>query len=1470
MTGPGHFALKALVASMLLAFDAMVYALPAGGAVVAGAASISSNALSTTINQSTQNAAINWQSFNIAAGESVRVLQPNSSSVLLNRVLGSDPSNILGSLSANGKVFLVNPNGILFGRGASVNTAGLVASTLNVSDSDFMAGSYKFAGNSTAAVLNQGSINADGGYVALLGASVTNNGVIQARLGSVALAAGNAMTLDVAGDGLLNVSVSQGALSALAQNGGLIQADGGQVLLSAQSAGALFQSAVNNTGVIQAQTLQNHNGAIRLMGDMQSGTVHVGGTLDASAPNGGNGGFVETSAAQVKVADNVAITTQSAQGTSGRWLIDPVDFTVAAGSDIAGATLGGQLVTTSVTILSSNGTHGGVNGDVNVNEPVTWTASGAPTTLTLNAFNDVNVNAAITATTGNLVSIAGRDVNLNAAITTTTGSTRSTAVRDINVTAAMTTTTGSVLLRAGSDGSGSGVAGLGGTVVFAPGILYTVTAAAPDTVRVDYTPTSYATPHDYSGNFTGTGATLLTQHMLVFAKGNDKIYDGNTSAALSFKGDPTLGGVVTLVPGTATFDTRNAGTGKTITYAGYSLGGTDAAGFALFAPLGNPAGSGAATADITPRALTVTATGSNKVYDGNTADAVALADNRVAGDTLILSNTAANFADKNVGNAKAVGVTGISVTGTDAVNYSFNTTAATTASITPAPLGIAAQSTSKTYGTTLGFNGTEFSSTGLKNGETIGSVSLTSAGALATASVAGSLYEITPSAASGGSFSPGNYTINYVHGELGVIPAPLAIVANSTSKTYGSTVSLTGTEFSSTGLKNGETIASVSLASAGAPAAAGVAGSPYDIKASAASGGSFNTGNYSISYVDGALGVIPAPLGIVANSTSKTFGSTITFNGTEFSSTGLKNGETIASVSLTSAGAVATAGVAGSPYDITPGAASGGTFSAGNYTISYVDGALGVIPAGLLGIAANSAAKIYDGLPYSGGNGVMYTGFQAGDTPASLSGTLTYGGSSQGAIPVGSYAIVPSGQSSPNYTIAYVNGKLSVTPAPLGIAANNAARVYGDANPAFSATYTGFQNGETAAALTGALALSTPAVATSGVGNYAIVPSGQSSTNYTVTYVNGKLGVTPAPLGIVANDGSKTYGSTVSFSGTEFSSTGLKNGETIGRVSLASAGALATASVAGSPYEIAPSAATGGSFNAGNYAISYVHGELGVTPAPLTVTANNTSKAYGQAIALPGTAFTAAGLLNGDTVGSVSETSPGTVATASVAGSPYAITPGGATGGSFDATNYTISYVNGALTVSPIPLTITASDATKIYGQTPDLSGFATTPLVNGESVTSVTEASAGQSATAPVAGSPYAIVPSAASGSFAPGNYTITYFNGVLTSLFAQTTTADTAQRDVNQQTRIENGLKSGSLTVKETGRLEREQSQIDRLQAKDLKEGKLTPAERAQLRRLQDRASRDIKAAETNAAKGDPNSKSSQRLQAPRANMT
>jgi len=377
--------------------------LPSGGAVVSGSGHLSSTGQQLTVDQSSPNLAIDWQSFDIGAGHGVTFHQPSSQAVALNRVVGQDASRILGNLSANGRVFLVNPNGILFGQGASVNVGGLVASTLDIANSDFEQGRYHFKSQSTPkAVINQGSIQAkNGGAVALLGGRVSNQGVIVANGGSVALAAGQAMTLDFAGDGLLSVKVDEATADALAENRELIRANGGQVLLTAHASDALLKTVVNNSGVIEAQTLAERGGKIELLGGFDGGTVQVAGTLDASAPKGGNGGFVETSGAHVQVAEGTRITTKASQGQSGTWLLDPTDFTVSAGSaaastsGIGASTLAANLENGNVTLQTVSSSNGSDTGKLSVNSAVNWSAN---TTLTLNAHGDLYLNAPITAT----------------------------------------------------------------------------------------------------------------------------------------------------------------------------------------------------------------------------------------------------------------------------------------------------------------------------------------------------------------------------------------------------------------------------------------------------------------------------------------------------------------------------------------------------------------------------------------------------------------------------------------------------------------------------------------------------------------------------------------------------------------------------------------------------------------------------------------------------------------------------------------------------------------------------------------------------------------------------------------------------------------------------------------------------------------------------------------------------------------
>ena len=388
--------------AVALAATRPAVAAPGGGTVISGSATINQSGAVTNIQQSTSRAIINWWSFSIAPNETVNFYQPGSTSVTLNRVIGNEASVIAGALNANGRIYIVNSNGILFTRGAQANVGGLVASTLDISDKDFLAGNNSFSGSSTASVVNQGAIRAsNGGYVALLGRTVTNEGSISARLGSIALASGEKITLNLGADAPFDVTVDKGTLNALVENKGVIKANGGNVVLTAKAADAVLSAQVNNSGVISARTIADLTGGAPKAGKIKllaiGGTTRVAGKLDASARKGGNGGVIETSGNKVVVASNAVITTKSATGKNGSWIIDPDGFTIAAsGGDITGATLGNQLENTNVTIASTSGS--GSTGNIDVNDTVSWASN---STLTLNATNSININQPIYATGDN-------------------------------------------------------------------------------------------------------------------------------------------------------------------------------------------------------------------------------------------------------------------------------------------------------------------------------------------------------------------------------------------------------------------------------------------------------------------------------------------------------------------------------------------------------------------------------------------------------------------------------------------------------------------------------------------------------------------------------------------------------------------------------------------------------------------------------------------------------------------------------------------------------------------------------------------------------------------------------------------------------------------------------------------------------------------------------------------------------------
>ena len=437
--------------------------------------------------------------------------------------------------------------------------------------------------------------------------------------------------------------------------------------------------------------------------------------------------------------------------------------------------------------------------------------------------------------------------------------------------------------------------------------------------------------------------------------------------------------------------------------------------------------------------------------------------------------------------------------------------------------------------------------------------------------------------------------------------------------------------------------------------------------------------------------ILPAALTVTADDRTKTYGQTVTFAGTEFTVSGLLGTDTLTSVSLASAGAPAPAPVAGSPYPITPSAAVGTGLA--NYAITYVDGRLTVDPAPLT-ITADDRTKTYGQTVTFAGTEFTVSGLLGTDTLTSVS--LASAGAPAPAPVAGSpYPITPSaalGTGVGNYTITYVDGELTVDRADPVIVVTGYTVTY-DGLPHTAA---GTASGVFGEDLSADLDLSATTHTTVGATNDPWTFT-DSTGNYTDDAGTVDNEILPAALTITADDRTKTYGQTVTFAGTEFTVSGLLGTDTLTSVSLASAGAPAPAPVAGSPYPITPSAAVGTGL--ANYAITYVDGRLTVDPAPLTITADDRTKTYGQTVTFAGTEFTVSGLLGTDTLTSVSLASAGAPAPAPVAGSPYPITPSAALGTGVG--NYTITYVDGELTVDRADPVIVVTGYTVTYDGLP-------------------------------------------------------------------------------------------------------------------------------------------------------------------------
>ncbi|SDK78176.1 filamentous hemagglutinin family N-terminal domain-containing protein [Maridesulfovibrio ferrireducens] len=302
-----------------------VSANPQGGQVVGGDASVSSSGNTMNVQQNSDRAIINWNFFDIGKHESVIFNQPSSSSAILNRIRSGSPSEILGNLKANGQVYLVNPDGFVFGDTARIDTSGFMATTSDIMNDKFMKGNMDFniPGTAGAQIINKGMINvADCGFAALVAPIVRNEGIIAGRYSRIALASGENFQFDGYGDNLINFAVSEATLSELydtegnilketgVYNEGHIQADGGLVLLKAQQLSRIVKGVVSSTGVIEARTVERHNGRVIFGGERdQDIKISVSGKVDVSGETeSDDAGFVEIEGKQVEVSANIDAT----------------------------------------------------------------------------------------------------------------------------------------------------------------------------------------------------------------------------------------------------------------------------------------------------------------------------------------------------------------------------------------------------------------------------------------------------------------------------------------------------------------------------------------------------------------------------------------------------------------------------------------------------------------------------------------------------------------------------------------------------------------------------------------------------------------------------------------------------------------------------------------------------------------------------------------------------------------------------------------------------------------------------------------------------------------------------------------------------------------------------------------------------------------------------------------------------------
>ena len=1041
--------------------------------------------------------------------------------------------------------------------------------------------------------------------------------------------------------------------------------DAGKCLLSVSASGG-GSFCLNTTAVVSATytTSGNGNDPTKFQWYSNSTNSNSGGTLISNAtansytaPTSATGTLyyyciltstngvcgtttnqtsLTTTPVLVEVVDNGTLTLTSATGTNNQALCVNNAITTITYS------VGG-----SATGASVSGLPAGVSSTYNQQQH-RFTISGTPTAT--GTFNYTVTTSGSSCANPTLSGSIVVNSNGTLAFTSATGTNNQT----LCVNKAITNITYSV----GGSATGASVSGLPvGVSGSFSGTVFTISGTPTQTGTFNYT---VITTGSSCNNPSLTGKIVVNTAVTTAVAGPNQLNAVGTSTTLAGN-TPTVGtGTWSIVSGTG------GSFGSTSTNPTATFNGTVGETYTLRWTITN--GSCTSFDDVQVlfnQIITTTSTTSPSTPYGSTS---------VTLSATVNPNPGGGSVDFYVNTTKVgTGTVGASGDATytydpsslNAVNYTISakytgygvyiasTSTTGTLAITKAPLTVKADNQSKTYdGKTFTVGGGTFTSTitGFVKNETSSVVtgSASYSGSATTATGFGT-YTITPAA---GTLSATNYSFtNFSAGSLQINKAPLSVKADNKSREYGAAnPTFIGTL---TGVVNGDAVTDAYTTTATATTGVGDYAIVADVNGTATV-----MANYSLTKTNGTLTITKAALSVTAADKSREYGDAnpaLTGN-----VTGEKNGETFTATYSTTA--VATSAVG--DYNITP-AVTGATLS--NYTVDLNKGTLKITAAALVVTAADKSREYGDANPALTGS---YSGQKNSET-FTISGSTTATATSV----VGSYTIVPSvtGATLSNYDVIKVNGTLTIEKATLTITAADKGRQYGDANPAFTGSFSGQKNNETFT-----VGGSTTAVATSAVGSYTIVPSvtGTTLSNYNVTSVNGTLTITKAILTITAADKSRQYGiANPAFTG---SYSGQKNSETF----TISGSTTATAASAIGSYAIVPSV-TGATLS--NYNVTPVNGTFTITKATLTITAADKSRQYSD----PNPAFTGSysGQMNSETF----TVTGSTTATATSAVGSYTIVPS-VTGTTLS--NYNVTPINGTLTITQENATVDYSGLT--------------------------------------------------------------------------------------------------------------------------------------------------------------------------------